>query len=653
MTAAEADPSWTKTNVSGSQRRSQGRLRARLAGLAALFGVLLGAFALPSTAQAQDAVSAWISAGHNSYIDIGGAPAVVTVTVQPNFQPGQGPKHATIKASLSGLDGYVMLDTDGGDCTRTGPDHVTCETITANEGQRNVQFALSPATESDIPEGETKQGELKLDYGGDAKGNEKTTITVAGHHQAGPKSVTQINGTVTSNAEPVADAKVVLTDGEGTTHETTTGGDGAYVFQGNDQDKYIAPGDMKLTVTKDGFEELVQEFQVIEGTSYQQNVTLAQVESEPEETTEAASEEPSSAAPSPSAAANEDDGGISGTLLTLIIIGALLVLGGIVGIVFLLRGGKDDDDDDPKESFADGPPEHQPTAAQVGSPGVYQAGPAPGAEAPTMIHNGPLVQDQEVGAYGAPAGGFGPAYGNDDSTQVMPQAGGPAAPPPPAVGPNDTQILSTVKGLDNPSSAPGVPSAPHGPGGDATQVMPQAGGPAAPPPRPPQSPYAEPNYGAPAAPSPAHTQPHPSPSPTPPPVGSSMFEPHNPDLAPGSQPPVSRDPYAPPVHQSQPNPAADPYPGQAPSRDPYAPPAQPSAPPAGPYTPQPTQAMPQGGYVSEPMYGSQPQSGPPPSPYAADQPQQPEGESPQGSHYRRDDEERKGWGEWDDRPRSW
>ncbi|MCH7229732.1 carboxypeptidase-like regulatory domain-containing protein [Glycomyces sp. L485] len=609
MTVA-AGPSRTKTNVSRSRRGPRGRLRTRLAGLAAAFGVLLGALAFPAAAQAAD-FEHWISGGFDPYVDVGGAPATITVEVKATYG-GPGPQDVVLTANLSGLNNLASVDVQEGTCTRTGAGQATCAGMQPNE-QRQVQFILAPASESELPEGETKTGELKINAGGRGNGEQKTSVTVAGHANAGPKSVSEVSGTVTSNAQPVDGAKVVLTDGDGKNHEATTDSSGNFKFEGSDQGTFIAPGEMTLTVTKDGFEELVKEgISVAEGSRFTQNVTMV-AEPVENETTEAQPTTEAAEEPSPTPVATEDSGGISGTLVFLIVIGGLLVVGGIVGIVFLLRGGKDNDNDDEAESFPDASPDHQPTAAQVGTPGVYQAGPAPGQDAPTMIHNGPLLADQEVGAYGAPTSGFGPAYGpGDDSTQVMPQAGAPAPPPP--VGPGDTQILSTVKGLDRPGSASPPPMS------DATQVMPQANMSS----RPQQPTFSDP--GA--------TQPYQSPTPPPPPVSRDPYapQPSQPPRTSYSEPGATQ-PYQ-PGHGGM---GRDPY--APPSAPPSAPPQPPSAPPADPYAPQPTQAMPQGGAGGNL----------PPSPYAADQT---EGE-PSPNSRRREDEERRGWGEWDDRPRSW
>ncbi|WP_030161783.1 carboxypeptidase-like regulatory domain-containing protein [Glycomyces sp. NRRL B-16210] len=725
MTVA-AEPSGTQTNVLGSRRRRGGGLRARLAGLAAAAGVLLGVLAFPQAAFAQGDFAMTINT-QNPWIDIGGAPVNISVTVVATHQDPNG-KDLNVEGVLRKIDNYAYVGiADGGGCSPSGDSSVSCGRILPGES-RTITFAVTPMSESDLPQGEQKSGEFKAKLNGGS--DQSTSVTVVG--AAVTATAANITGTVTSDAEPVEGAKVVLTDAEGKNHETTTGGDGGFRFDGS-SDNPIAPGDMTIKVTKEGFEEASQDINVSSNSTFNANLTLRQVATE-EATTEAPTTEAATteAAPSPTEAA--DEGGISGTLVFLIIVGALLVIGGIVGIVFLLRGGKDDKDEDEEESFApDGPPDHTPTAAQVGSPGVYQAGPAPGSDAPTMLHPGGLVDNA------APTQ-FGPAYGGEsDSTQVMPQAGFGA---PPAPNPDATTILPVVK-------------QPGGPGGaDATQIMPQANL-SGPPPAAPPSPYADPNatrpHPGPSAPpspyaDPNATRPHPGPSPygadpgatrphpapTPPPATGSMFDPQNPGIAPGapSEPrygshgspsaPPAGPPSAPqsapqsasqfgpgsqsyspqggqptqgyspqaggqpggqpgsqpgagfgqqagsqpntgfgPQAGSQPNagfgsqpgsqpstgygshsaqppaPQSDQYPGQSMRRDPYAPPEQPAQ-PSGEFGA--TRAMPQ--------YGDQSQ--PPAAPYGSEPNREGEGEEPDSRRT-----ERRSWGEWDDRPRSW
>ncbi|GAA2270606.1 hypothetical protein GCM10009853_025370 [Glycomyces scopariae] len=714
MTGA-AEPSGTQSNLPRSRRRRGVGLVSRLAALAAAGGVLLlGLLVSPHAAMAQpNAVNGWISYGPDpGQISVGGQATVISVTVQ-NLDP-VSPKDITIRADVDGLNDVIAaIDNDGGAglCTREDGDRAKCSQVEPN-GQRTVSFTVTTEMDSDLGNGEQATGTFKADFGGQATADAGLTVIGAG------SSVSQITGKVTSNGDPVEGAKVVLTDGEGNDHETETGGDGAFLF--NDS---IEPGEMTLTITKDGFEEKVEEL-TVESGEFNLNVSLAQAEVE--QTSSAA---PTSEAPPPSEEPTADDdeekGGISGTLLFLIIIGALLVVGGIVGIVFLLRGGKDDKDDDNDSFPTDGPPDHKPTAAQVGSPGVYQAGPAPGSEAPTMIHPGGLVDSA------APTQ-FGPAYGGgNDSTQVMPQSGFGAPPGPGGpVGPDGTTILPVVK-------TPGAFDA-----SDATQIMPQANLSNQPPAAPHGSfgadaatrPHPSPTgaFGA----DPAATRPHPGPSPTgafsdpgarpspspygdagatrpyaaptPPPSGGGMFEPQNPGLvsgppseprygAPGapqsqpqhSQPPQSQ-PQSQPQGQSQPQygpgsqgfgagsqpgsqgfgagqPSApqgfggpsqpgsqqfgggQPGPGQ-PGQG-YGSHSAPSAPqePTGyqgqsmrrdPYAPQSEQP---GGTRPMPQYGNQSQ---PTAPYGA----QPDAD-PEDPDSRRT--ERRNWGEWDDRPRSW
>lgn len=680
MTVA-AEPSGTQTNVPRSRRGGRGGLRARLACLAAAGGVLLGIVAFPQAALAQQEVGGWFNGSFNpNPVAIGGQATVISFTVQNN-SPVQ-PKDITIKAGVDGLGDYISaIDNDGGAglCTREDGDKAKCTQVEAG-GQRTISFTVVTATESDLPNGQQVGGTFEIEFEGQSQ---STGLNVTG--TATVATISSISGTVTSNAEPVADAKVELTDSEGGEKEATTDSAGAYTITGDTSDP-IAPGEMTMVITAEGFEEKEEVFEVAEGSStYTRNVTLAQVQADP--TTSAAATTEAATSESPAAPEEKEDKGLSSTLIFLIVIGALLVVGGIIGIVFLLRGGKEDKDDG--ESFApDGPPEHQPTAAQVGTPGVYQAAPGPGAEAPTMIHPGGLVDG--AGNPSAPTQ-FGPAYGGaSDSTQVMPQGGFGAGPSGPSLGPDGTTLLPVVK-------QPGGPGA-----SDATQIMPQANLGAKPPAAPP-SPYGDPAatrpHPGPSAPShysdPSATRPHPGPSPTPspygdlgstrphpaptpPPATGSMFEPQQPGSTPGLQPdqgyrpqgapsaPPSAPQYgagsqgygaqepaqsygapepgqgygshaspsAPPsAPRSAPPNSGDPYSSQSMRRDPYAPTEQP-APPTGEYGA--TRAMPQ--------YGNQSQ--PPAAPYGAEPDR--EGEDPDSKRT-----DRRNWGEWDDRPRSW
>ncbi|MFG3338221.1 carboxypeptidase regulatory-like domain-containing protein [Glycomyces sp. NPDC048151] len=650
--------------------------------------MLLGILAFPQAALAQD-VSGWFNGAFNpNPVTIGGQASVVTFTVM-NSNPVQ-PKDITVRTDIEGLGDYIAAtDNDGGAglCTREDSDKVKCSQVEPN-GQRTISFTVTTVTESDLPSGEQASGTFTVSFEGQSQ---SSGINVTGN--ATVANVSSISGEVTSNGEPVADADLELTDGEGGTHDTTTDSSGKYEFTG-DSSNPIAPGDMTLKISAEGYEDKEETLTVREGSeTYNMNITLTQVQEET--TAEATTAAPTTAAESSAPPEKKDDGGMSGTLIFLIVIGALLVVGGIVGIFFLLRGGKDKDDDGDESFSPDAPPDHTPTAAQVGTPGVYQAGPAPGSDAPTMIHPGGLVD----GGPAAPTQ-FGPAYGGNDSTQVMPQGGfgAPPAMPGGQVGPDGTTILPVVK-------QPGGPGA-----SDATQIMPQANL-GSPPPAAPPSPYGDLGstrpHAAPSAPpspysDPAATRPHPGPSPagspspygdlgstrphpspTPPPSTGSMFDPQGaspqygapsaprdqgygaqsdqsfgapsgprdqgfgspsaPQYGPGSQSYGSQGgqqgygshsaPSAPPSAPRSAPPSSDPYSSQSMRRDPYAPQEQP-APPAGDYGA--TRAMPQ--------YGDQPQ--PPAAPYGSEQGQG--GDDQDGKR-----SERRNWGEWDDRPRSW
>lgn len=688
MTVA-AEPSGTQTSVPRSPRGRRGGLRTRLAGLAAAGGVLLGILAFPQAALAQD-VGGWFNGSFNpNPVSIGGTATVITFTVQNN-NPVQ-PKDITVNARVEGLNDVIAAtDNDGGAglCTREDAGRAKCSQVEPG-GQRTISFTVTTVTESDLPSGEQLSGTFTVDFEGQSQ---STGINVVGTSTV--STVSSISGEVTSNAEPVANAELELTDGEGETHETTTDDAGMYEFTGDASDP-IAPGEMTMTITAEGYEETEETLEVREGSeTFTLNITLAQEQAETSAAPTTAEAAPSSAEPSESEPPADD--GMSSTLIFLIVIGALLVIGGIVGIFFLLRGGKDKDDDD-GESFApETPPDHTPTAAQVGTPGVYQAAPGPEADAPTMIHPGGLVG----GGPAAPTQ-FGPAYGGADSTQVMPQAGFGAAPGMPGgqLGPDGTTLLPVVK-------QPGGPGA-----SDATQIMPQANLGAQPPAAPP-SPYGDLGatrpHAAPSAPpspyaDPAATRPHPGPSPTgspspygdlgltrphpaptPPPVAGSMFDPQQPGNAPQGQ-----GYGAPSAPQSYGAPSAPPSQGygapSAPRDQGYGPQGSPSAPQYGAGSQSYGAPGGQQGYGSPSAPPSAPRSAPPSSdygqmrrdPYAppeqpptgeygatrampqhGDQPQPPA--APYGNEPNREGEDpdsqrtdRRNWGEWDDRPRSW
>jgi hypothetical protein len=224
-----------------------------------------------------------------------------------------------------------------------------------------------------------------------------------------PQSVGQISGSVVSaeDGSAIANAKVTLTDSAGTSRQATTNANGEFSWTPSN-DQTLAAGQITATVDVDGYKQAKQT----------QNGTNGRpLAFSPFKLTKIAKAKPTKThakapSPTPSQEPKEDDGGGLSTIVwVLIILGALLVVGGIVAIVLLMRK-KDDDDDGPGHAgdgilpFHDGP---EPTGyPRRGAGETAMINPVPGGDdAPTMVHNGPLVRDD----------GY-PPYGNAGQTQV-------------------------------------------------------------------------------------------------------------------------------------------------------------------------------------------------------------------------------------------
>jgi hypothetical protein len=362
---AEASAGSTDSTAPERVRSARGRVRAALATTAALLGVLIGALALPQAAYAAD-FKVSVANNGDPRLKVGGQAHAVTFKVETDFKKREDPKDVFVSAQLSNLDQWAYIEMNADGCSQQTTTQLHCPQMHP-EGIKEIYVTvrITPVVDSELQEGESRDGRLTVTAN---DGSGSTNVTIEGSAPARPASVVEITGTVMENAVGVDGAKVELTDGEGGKRDTTTDANGAFRFQGNDHDNYIAPGNMTIVITKDGLEPSETQFSVGAGSTFNQNITVRaeQVEATEEPTTAAATQ-PTEV---PTSEAARESSGISGTLLTLIIVGALLVVGGIVGIVFLLRSGKDDESEDDEDGFSDIPPDHNPTAAQVGSPGV-------------------------------------------------------------------------------------------------------------------------------------------------------------------------------------------------------------------------------------------------------------------------------------------
>ena len=339
----------------------------------------------------------------------------ITVTLTNTGRQRSEPVQAAV--SLSGIEQHADYTVNQGSCESAQGTSVSCGQLEPR-AQTSFTVDINTRTDSGLAEGQTANGSLAISISAPNSGSSSATVTIVGVNQSAPG----IQGKVTDlNESPVEGVKVAIKDSKGATFEATTGGDGGYAMH-----QPIAAGEMEVTFTKEGWDEKAEKPVAQTGQMLTLDVRMTEVKAEDEP-----SEEPEPEATTEAPA--EDDDSLGPMMWTLIVLGALLVIGGIVAIVLLVRKGKSDDDDDDDSPLPDVPSSHKPHATQTGQLGVYDAAPRrPGMEDATMIHNGPLLNDNDLARYGSePAStGFGPSYGessrgSNDSTQMYPSSGAP------------------------------------------------------------------------------------------------------------------------------------------------------------------------------------------------------------------------------------
>ncbi|MBB6035524.1 carboxypeptidase regulatory-like domain-containing protein [Phytomonospora endophytica] len=407
---------------------------AAASALAALTLVVLA----QSPAHADGEVSITFNPG-SVRVDIGGGVAPATMTLQATGAISA--LDVTVTGGVQGLNNQAGVDMGGGSGCQGGGNTMQCRIEPG--GTAVIQLSVAPRPESNLPQGESINGSYDVTasardgQGGGGNSGGSLPIQVVG--AANPDSVPSITGTISGDGnKPLEGVKVEATDAEKATFEATTGSDGVYNIVPNGGGT-IAPGEITLKATKAGYDTKTVKVNGIGGEPAQSKFTMVKKTAKPDDS--------GSAAPPPAdngtAAEDKDDGWGLGTWI-LAIVGVLFVVGGIVAIVLLLKRGKHDEEDD--DLFADKPPVHTPKAAQTGLPGVYDAGPrSPVMDAPTMIHNGPLLDDEDLARYGSggpsaapPTTAFGPAYGDrgEQPTQMFdPRAAGPVSGAPMSGGP--------------------------------------------------------------------------------------------------------------------------------------------------------------------------------------------------------------------------
>ncbi|MEQ4300785.1 carboxypeptidase regulatory-like domain-containing protein [Plantactinospora sp. B6F1] len=298
-----------------------------------------------------------------------------------------------------------------------------------------------------VPAGQSRSGNVQItaEVGNDSASTQRN-ITVRGP-EAPPEvqTVAEVSGRVTdeNTGDGIPGVSMRLTDGQGRTHSARTNNSGSYRFTGS-QERPIAPGRLQIRATKDG----ITDTRNVNGSAgarlNNQGIQLAlaapptataeatvepteeAVEGEP---TEEAGVEESQEAGAQDQSANESGGGLGSWVL--ILAGGLLVALGVGAIVLLLMRRKEDDEDD--EDGPGGPGGPGPRSGMGAGRGRYPDDDAtrvttrPGvgadptmvnrggnlADAPTMMHSAPLVDDEFPDPYGAPLPGpQTPGYGS-------------------------------------------------------------------------------------------------------------------------------------------------------------------------------------------------------------------------------------------------
>ncbi|MEV0644757.1 carboxypeptidase regulatory-like domain-containing protein [Phytomonospora sp. NPDC050363] len=479
-------------------------------------------------------------------VQIGGGNQRVDVSLT-NQSVGQ--LDVAISGAANGLNNLVGVEMGGGSGCNGGGGGVQCRLEPG--GSATFQLNVAPKAESNLPEGQPLTGSYDItaasrDTASQAQGRSSTSLPITVTGGANTSSVPSVSGTIQDDeGKPFAGVKVEIEDPEGAKFSSTTNDSGQYSITPTNGGK-IAPGEIKLKASKSGWQTKSVSINAEGGKPATSNFSMIKKTEKPADSGSA--EAPAAEAP---ADEEKDDGWGAGTWI-LAIVGVLFVVGGIVAIVLLLKRGKHDEEDD--DLFSDKPPVHTPKAAQTGLPGLYDAGPrSPVMDAPTMIHNGPLLDldDDDLARYGSGAStpGFGPAYGDRgeqptqmfDPRDVGPVSGGPRSAGPVSGGPGGaagapTQMFDPRGGGYDDRDAYGSPPAPRSGGYDdrggygqpadrggyGSPPAPERGGygsPPAPerggygtPPAPERGGYDDRGYGPPAPPPPPPPMPPATPS---------------------------------------------------------------------------------------------------------------------------------------------
>lgn len=271
-----------------------------------------------------------------------------------------------------------------------------------------------------VPAGDTKSGRVQVSAKiGDEQAAASRDVTVRGP-QPQVQTVKEVSGKVVDSAtgQAVANAVVGLLDSQQHAYSTTTNNTGSYRFLGTAEHP-IAPGSIELGASKAD----VRQTKTINASAGQtvtnQRIALklqaaptatptAEATEEPTEDATPGAETTDDATPGAPQAASDEESGFGSWLL--IIVGGLFVAVGVGTIVLLWMRRKEQGDDEdgtggPAPAGRGGYRNADDRTRIVNRPGAADPTMVGGqsmADAPTMMHSRPLVEDEYPDKYAAP-----------------------------------------------------------------------------------------------------------------------------------------------------------------------------------------------------------------------------------------------------------
>ncbi len=390
----------------------------RIGVVGAIAAGMLTAVAAPAFA---DGVTVDLSTD-NIGLQVGGGTAALTVQFQ---NTGNGPASGNFQVSLPpevtskgvGFASQAQAP-DGAACSGGGGTTITCFFTRPIDGgdTKSFTFTIGAPPQSDVPAGQTVSGDGHV-VGNFTQGgavDKPFKVSLTGNQQGG---VTSVSGTVTDTktGQAVPGAVVKITDSQGKSRTVGTDSSGNFADQPASPGDRFAPGTITIQVSKDGYTtRTVQRTGVPDQPIANVQIAFAPASASASASPTATATDQSAGPIVPQATGADAqpaaDTGMSTLSWILVILGILFVGGGAFAVWWLLKRNKDDSDP------------YAPGGAAAGA-GMYGAGRPGGmddrtrvggapyaADAPTVLHNGPLVPSDPYGQYGDPTrvqGGYG------------------------------------------------------------------------------------------------------------------------------------------------------------------------------------------------------------------------------------------------------